>query len=324
MKGRKNQITDGEKGVTARRIVEIELPSALPEQLRNQEKIIAWIAELTGQPETSVRSRLREEFDNLGANVGRAFREAGLEPYVWSEKLARFYEQTDAFLYELVIWNRNRLKRRMRRWVAKRLVSSEGRRMNVLCIGDGLGFDSVYLAQSGLSVTYFEVPGYTESFARKVFAECGQDITVLTDQAHIRSGAYDAVVCLDVLEHVPDPPGLVQMMANYLRPGGRLIVHAPFYMVHPSNPTHLKANRRYSGSLSLYEKHGFRLVDGEAGWNPIALQKLGNGSPRVWRFGPKLLGLRLAGLYLALGRFSTLPFWWIDSYRRRRNEWFDA
>jgi hypothetical protein len=95
-------------------------------------------------------------------------------------------------------------------------------------------------------------------------------------------------------------------------------------MVHPSNPTHLKANRRYSGSLSLYEEHGFRLVDGEAGWNPIALQKLGGGLPSRWRFSPKLLGLRLAGLYLAIGRFSTRPFSWVDSYRRKRNEWFDA
>jgi SAM-dependent methyltransferase len=301
----------------------MKLPSTLPEQLRNEEKIVSWIVELTRQPQASVRSRLREELDNSGTNVARAFCETGLEPYVWNDGLTRFYEQTDAFLYELVIWNRNKLKRRMRRWIAKHLAGSEKRTLDILSIGDGLGFDSAYLARAGHRVTYFEVPGYTESFARKVFAECGENVTVVTEQSDIALEAYDAVVCLDVLEHVPDPPRFVEVIAGYLRPGGRLIVHAPFYWIAPSNPTHLKANRRYSGSLSLYEKHNLRLVDGEPGWNPIVLQKIVSDSPRRLRLTPKLLGLRLAGWYLALGRFSILPFWWVDFYRRKQSRWFD-
>jgi protein-L-isoaspartate O-methyltransferase len=301
-------------------IMQLAKPS---EQLPDPEKIVSWIAELTGQPEASVQSRLREEFESPGTNVARAFRKTGLEPYIWNNELTRFYEQTDAFLYELAIWNRNKLKQRMRRWVTKHLANSEKRTLDVLSIGDGLGFDSAYLARAGHRVTYFEVPGYTESFARKVFAECGHNITILTDESQIPSGAYDAVVCLDVLEHVPDPPEFIEVIAGYLRPGGRLIVHAPFYMIHPSNPTHLKANRRYSGRLSLYEKFSLKLVDGEPGWNPIVLQKAGSDSPSRSQFTPKLLGLRLTGWYLALGRFSTLPFWWVDFYRRRRNRWFD-
>jgi len=255
--------------------MEIKRLSTPSEQLPDQEKIVSWIVELTGQPEASVQSRLREEFDSPGTNVARAFRETGLEPYVWNDGLARFYEQTDAFLYELVIWNRNKLKRLMRRWVAKHLANSEKRTLD------------------------------------------------LTEQSHIHLHAYDAVVCLDVLEHVPDPPAFVEVIASYLRPGGRLIVHAPFYMIHPSNPTHLKANRRYSGSLSLYKKYNLKLVDGEPGWNPIVLRKVGDASLARLGFTPKLLGLRLTGWYLALGRFSTLPFWWVDFYRRKRNQWFN-
>ena len=299
----------------------MKLPSALPEQLRDEGKIVSWIAELTGQSDTSVRSRLREEFDNPGTNVGRAFGETGLERYVWSEGLARFYEQTDAFLYELVIWNRNKLKLRMRRWIAKYLTKVKEEGLDILSIGDGLGFDSAYLAQAGHRVTYFEVPGYTESFARKIFAECGQDVTVMTNLSQIATGACDAVICLDVLVHVPDPPGYVEVISGYLRPGGRLIVHGPFYMIHPANPTHLKANRKYSGSLSLYRKHNLRLVDGEFGWNPIVLQKTDGASPS--RSSAKILRLKLIGLYLALGRFSVIPFWWVDRFRRRHNQWFD-
>lgn len=288
-----------------------------------QEKVVSWIAELTGQPKALVQSRLREEFNNPGTNVSRAFREAGLKAYTWSEGLASFYSQTDAFLYELVIWNRNKLKQRMRRWIARRLADGEERTLDVLSIGDGLGFDSACLAEAGHRVVYFEVPGYTESFARKLFAECKEDVTIVTDQAEIPLGAFDVVVCLDVLEHLLKPPEFIETVAGYLRPGGCLIVHAPFYMIAPSNPTHLKCNRRYSGSLSLYKKHNLRLIDGEFGWNPIVLQKVANGSQAPCRFSVKLLGLRLAGWYLATGRFSTLPFWWVDSYRRKRNRWFD-
>lgn len=301
----------------------MKLPSALPEQLRDEDKVVSWIAELTKQPEGSVRTRLREEFDRPGTNVGRAFGKTGLERYVWSEGMADFYEQTDAFLYELVIWNRNKLKLRMRRWVARYLAKNEGRVLDILSIGDGLGFDSAYLAQAGHRITYFEVPGHTESFARKVFAECAKDVTVITDQSQIPTAAFDAVICLDVLEHVPDPPGYVEVIAGYLRPGGRLIVHGPFYMIHPSNPTHLKANRRYSGSLSLYTKHNLKLVDGEFGWNPIVLQKVSGDSPPVPRFSAKIIELRILGLYLALGRLSVVPFWWVDRFRRRHNQWFD-
>jgi SAM-dependent methyltransferase len=191
----------------------------------------------------------------------------------------------------------------------------------VLVIGDGLGLDSAYLSQAGNKITYFEVPGYSESFARKVFAECSDEITVLTNWKLIPLRVYDAVICLDVLEHLPNPPATVKEIAGFLRPGGLFIVHAPFYMVHPSNPTHLKANRRYSGSLSLYAKNNLQLVDGKWTWNPIVFQDKRSLSVRSSWLPPRLLTLRMAGLYLTLGRFSIVPFLWINSLRRRKNRW---
>lgn len=295
----------------------------MPDSLRSLAKTASWISELTGEDSASVRERLREEFERPGTNVARSFKEAGLKRYSWSDDLIRFYETTDAFLYELVIWNRNRIKRQMRRWVAKRVGNLGGESCEVLSIGDGLGFDSLHLAQSGHRVTYFEVPGYSESFARRVFDEAGESITVLTDPSEIPQGRFDVVVCLDVLEHVPDPPGMVASIASYLREGGLLIVHAPFYMIHPANPTHLEANRRYSGSLSLYQKQNFRLIDGAPGWNPLALRKMGNGVPAPPLFDPKVIGLKLGGLFLKLGRLSMLPFFWVDAKRRSKGEWFE-
>ena len=301
----------------------MKLPSTLPEPLDDLETMVSWIVQITNQSESAVRERLWEEFENPGANVAHAFGQAKLTPYVWSDDLNRFYQQSDAFLYELLIWNRNLLKLKMRKWIAKHLAEIRSGPQEILSIGDGLGFDSLYLAQCGHRVTYFELPGTTHAFAQRVFRNAGCDISVLDDPSQIRAEVFDVVVCLDVLEHVPDPPDFVKTITGYLRPKGLLYVHAPFYMIHPSHPTHLKTNCRYSGSLSLYHQNGLRLIDGQDGWNPIVLKKTDGAAPGLSSFRPSLMRLRLAGGYLGLGRFWFFPFGWINRYRRKQGRWFE-
>jgi 2-polyprenyl-3-methyl-5-hydroxy-6-metoxy-1,4-benzoquinol methylase len=43
----------------------------------------------------------------------------------------------------------------------------------------------------------------------------------------IAPASLDAVLCLDVLEHMPDPWGMVQRLSPLIAPGGRLIVSVP-------------------------------------------------------------------------------------------------
>jgi hypothetical protein len=131
------------------------------------------------------------------------------------------------------------------------------------------------------------------------------------------------LVCLDTLEHVPDPGDLVRQFATYLRPGGLLFVHAPFYMIHPRYPTHLRSSRQYSGSAALFTAHGFRPIDGEPFWNPIVLAKADASgkyppSPLVRR-----ILVRLGGLSMCAGRYGLLPLFIIHRVRRRANRWFD-
>ncbi|MEJ2649072.1 MAG: class I SAM-dependent methyltransferase, partial [Sedimentisphaerales bacterium] len=239
--------------------------------------------------------------------------------------LVRFYERTDAFLYELVLWNRNSIKRRMRSYIAKYLAEYKGSSQNVLCVGDGLGFDSFYFAQNGHKVTYYEVPGFSHRFASKLFSLADADIKIASVTEQIRENYFDAVVCLDVLEHIKDVPGFLRQLVDFIHPGGILIAHAPFYMIHPANPTHLKINRKYSGSLALYRDCGLSLINGTFFWNPLIFEKMSNDvkNRKPQRSILGMFSLKLGGLYLSLGRFSTLPFLWIDSYRTSHNRWFD-
>lgn len=303
----------------------IEDKFEFPINLGDEEEVVQWIKEITGKDEITIRENLRKEFERPGANVVEAFNEASLEPYTWSEKLEQFYKQTDAFVYELVLWNRNSVKRRMRSYIAKYLTQYEGTGKNVLCVGDGLGFDSFYFAQKGQNVTYYEVPGFSHRFASRLFSPAGAVIKVASDPKQIQKEYFDAVVCLDVLEHVRDVNAFVKQLVDFIRPGGILIVHAPFYMVHSSNPTHLKANRKYSGNLKLYYQCGLRLINGRFFWNPLVFEKISDDiKPYIpQRSALGLFAIKLGGLYLSLGRFTTLPFLWIDSYRKSHSRWFE-
>lgn len=311
--------------------------TSLFDPYRKRAELIQLISELTGRPPETVDARLSRELKHLGANVTEAFARfaetpegrkplgtssGGGERFVFDGVMAAFYESTDAFLYELAVWNRNKLKRGMSKW-AVAWVSQHLGPSRVLCFGDGLGCDSVRLAEWQHDATYFDLPGLGARFAERVFEERGflqagvpgqGTITHVTDEAELEPERHDAVFCFDVLEHVPDPAALVQQLAGYLRPGGALIVHAPFYMVHPSYPTHLKANRRFSGDLSLFEAAGLRLVDGRGMWNPLVFQAI--GAENAISESPTPGGRAKAGLgwakcwqpYMKLGRFAAWPF----------------
>jgi SAM-dependent methyltransferase len=73
--------------------------------------------------------------------------------------------------------------------------------------------------------------------------------------------SFDAVLCTEVLEHLPDPVRALDEMARLLRPGGTFIITAPFWSLTHFAPYHYATGfNRY-----FYEVHlgrlGFDIVD---------------------------------------------------------------
>lgn len=73
------------------------------------------------------------------------------------------------------------------------------------------------------------------------------DITSIPEPA----ASFDAIMCIEVFEHIPDPIAAVKEFSRLLRPGGYLIITAPFCSATHFAPYHFCTGfNRY-----FYEKH---------------------------------------------------------------------
>lgn len=297
---------------------------AIVDPLRDEALIVELIASVTAEPPERVRQRLADEQHRPGSSVADDFARRGIPRYQWSDQLLEFYSQTDAFLYELAVWNRNRLKSAERRWIIQRLAERHTQKpqprpepLRILCLGDGMGFDSVALAQAGHHVSYFEVPGRSYRFAEALFARMGLAVNMVPDFAALPPAGFDVVVCLDVLEHVPDPPAYLRQIVALIRHDGWMFASAPFHLILPAYPTHLAANRRYAGSLALYRQAGLRVKNGHFAWDPLLLTRgrdIASPLRRAW--------LGLGGCLLAVGRLNSFIFRYAHWLRRMHNRPF--
>lgn len=79
----------------------------------------------------------------------------------------------------------------------------------------------------------------------------------------VADGSFHAVLCTEVLEHVPEPIGAVGEMARVLRRGGLMIVTAPLSSALHQEPYHF-----YGG----YTPHWYRMVAARFGLDVIRLE----------------------------------------------------
>ncbi len=89
------------------------------------------------------------------------------------------------------------------------------------------------------------------------------DITAIP----VEDASFDAVMCIEVLEHVPDPVAAIRELNRVLRPGGFLIITAPFNSV-----THFAPYHFASGLSKFFYEHHLK----EMGYDILELKLNGN------------------------------------------------
>ncbi len=98
----------------------------------------------------------------------------------------------------------------------------------VLDVGCGAGLLSEALARDGAHVTAIDLAPDLIKIAKLHTLESGVEVdyrlTSIEALAEASPGSFDAVACMEMLEHVPDPGAIIAACATLLKPGGRLFL----------------------------------------------------------------------------------------------------
>jgi 2-polyprenyl-6-hydroxyphenyl methylase/3-demethylubiquinone-9 3-methyltransferase len=98
----------------------------------------------------------------------------------------------------------------------------------VLDVGCGGGLLSEGMAARGAEVTGIDLSEKPLGVARLHLLESGQKVDYrmisVEELAAQMPGAFDAVTCLEMLEHVPNPASVIAACAHLVKPGGQVFL----------------------------------------------------------------------------------------------------
>jgi 2-polyprenyl-3-methyl-5-hydroxy-6-metoxy-1,4-benzoquinol methylase len=122
-------------------------------------------------------------------------------------------------------------------WLRRHLRTGRARTFDAGC---GNGAFSIYAASAGNEVLAASFSEQEQENARRRAGALGVngiefrilDLREIEDHRG-ELGTFDQIICLETIEHVRDDAGLLSSLVSLLRPGGQLMLSAPFDAHHP-------------------------------------------------------------------------------------------
>jgi len=209
-----------------------------------------------------------------GSAIALEMAHYGLCAHASSQELTTLYKNGNSFLIELLIGHGKGGRAEMSAFVMASLLDRlQPEASRVLAFGDGLGIDSLQLLNAGYEVDYIDIAGSRTAHAARIIINTHASTENIERIRFLNKlpidPLYDAIVCLEVVEHVEEPLVFLQSLCQTLKYGKFLMISKCFSGVEPQWQTHLHTNLKYGGHLpGMLAQLGLELVD--ANLNPAA------------------------------------------------------
>jgi 2-polyprenyl-3-methyl-5-hydroxy-6-metoxy-1,4-benzoquinol methylase len=193
------------------------------------------------------------------------------------------------------------------RYLTRRVAGRE----RLLEVGCAYGFFLQEAARCFREVEGIELSADAVSFCESR----GLKVTAGVIDERTLQGPYDAVVGLDVIEHIPEPQEAVRLIAEHLKPGGMLLLTtcdwgsllarlmgARWRLMTP--PQHLSFFTKASMSLMI-EAAGLRIVEIAHPWKKVPLSLIAYQLQRMIGLIPRKVPA-LSSLYLPMNLWDAI------------------
>ena len=103
----------------------------------------------------------------------------------------------------------------------------------ILEVGSGLGYLTFSLNKAGYNATGIDISEKAVDQARENYG----NLYVCADiykYANEKANSYDLVILTELIEHVEDPLGFMEVVMNLLKPGGKVILTTPNKTIFPN------------------------------------------------------------------------------------------
>lgn len=214
----------------------------------------------------TVADLIKLEVEQPGAAVLRDIRAYDVIPYAMSSQMDDLYKYGMGLAIELASTYSDEGRLQMAAFILCALLekrATAGRPLRILALGDGIASDTVRLAAAGLAIDYID---YDKSnMARIAELNIAAARAASKGEFNVRvieqvDNKYDAVVCLEVIEHVPSPLEFADAISGYLEEDGLLFMSECFNGIEARWPTHLLSNEKFAGKLPLMLVKDFVLL----------------------------------------------------------------
>jgi SAM-dependent methyltransferase len=139
------------------------------------------------------------------------------------ESIERFYDQSKAYLYDLVWWHTLADDDGPLAYVLALRFAQEHQCSSYLDFGSGISSGSILFANHGFEAVSADISSSRLRFSRWRFERRGLGVEVVDLKEQPLPGKrYDFITAMDVWEHLADPVGAVDRIVEALRPGGYL------------------------------------------------------------------------------------------------------